>query len=436
MLYLATGTPGAKKTVFVVSKLDKVERDNKVNLVKNKEYYEFNKQLIDKFRSDFGYYESDVGSGHRLKNVIDILPDDYFDMFAQDFDDLRPDDYFLRATRFNEICDRINEREGEQKFKFLLPVRTIYTNIKALKIDYVRDIEYDWRDCPDGSIVVIDEVQLVEPFDQTKNKNDPIIQELTIHRHRGFDFYFITQYPSLLHPTVKDLVGVHYHLTVPYGLKTRVYQFGSTRAYPNTMANKFNCETKFYFSPPDRLFKLYKSTTINTHQKRIPYKQLFGFGILILLGVSVFLFSVFGAKDSAIFGGDSKKPAALAAAAPVVDNPMSTVTTGQPDTLTPAPVTGQPDTLTPAPVTSPSGVYDPLSGDYIKDVNLVPVSGMQMNGRCSVYNANGVLLTHVSNDDCILYLSKKGMMPKVKSSTSPSSVQSDATVQINKVQPI
>ena len=418
MLYLATGTPGAKKTVFVVSKLDKVERDNKVNLVKNKEYYAYNKQLIDKFRSDFGYYESDVGSGHRLKNVIDVLPDDYFDMFADDFDDLRPDDYFLRATRFNEICERINEREGEQKFKLLLPVRTIYTNIKALKIDYVRDIEYDWRDCPDGSIVVIDEVQLVEPFDQTKNKNDPIIQELTIHRHRGFDFYFITQYPSLLHPTVKDLVGVHYHLTVPYGLKTRVYQFGSTRAYPNTLANKFNCETKFYFSPPDRLFKLYKSTTINTHQKRIPYKQLFGFGILILLGVSVFLFSVFGAKDSAIFGGESK-PVALAAA-DVIDNPMLTTDssiTGQPDTLNPAPTptTGQPDTLTPAPASN--GIYDPLSGGYIQDVNLVPVSGMQMNGRCSVYNANGVLLTHISNADCNAYLSVKGMLPKVVSNS-------------------
>lgn len=430
MLYLATGTPGAKKTVFVVSKLDKVERDNKVNLVKNREYYAYNKQLIDKFRSDFGYYESDVGSGHRLKNVIDVLPDDYFDMFADDFDDLRPDDYFLRATRFNEICERINEREGEQKFKFLLPVRTIYTNIKALKIDYVRDIEYDWRDCPDGSIVVIDEVQLVEPFDQTKNKNDPIIQELTIHRHRGFDFYFITQYPSLLHPTVKDLVGVHYHLTVPYGLKTRVYQFGSTRAYPNTMANKFNCETKFYFTPPDRLFKLYKSTTINTHQKRIPYKQLFGFGILILLGVSVFLFSVFGAKDSAIFGGDTKKPAALAATSAVVDNPMPTAVTGQPDTLNPAsmPTTGQPDTLNPVPASN--GIYDPLSGGYIQDVNLVPVSGMQMNGRCSVYNADGALLTHISDADCNAYLSVKGMMPKVKSSTpklSPSTAVSPAS---------
>lgn len=417
MLYLATGTPGAKKTVFVVSKLDKVERDNKVNLVKNKEYYQSNHSFMDTWRSDFGYYEYEVGTGHLLRNEIEVLPDDYFDMFNQEFDDLRPDDYFMRSTRFNEICERIHEREGAKDFKYLLPVRTIYTNISSLKIDYVRSMEYDWRTCPDGSIIVIDEVQNVEPYQNIKDKNDPIIKDLTVHRHRGFDFYFITQYPSLLHPTVSVIIGVHYHLTVPYGLKTRVYQFGSTRAYPNTMANKFNCETKFYFSPPDRLFKLYKSTTINTHQKRIPYKQLFGFGILILLGVSVFLFSVFGAKDSAIFGGDTKKPAILAAAAPVVDNPMPTATTGQPDTLTPAPVTGQPDTLTPVPVTAPSGIYDPLSGGYISDINLVPVSGMQMNGRCSVYNAYGALLTHISNADCNAYLSVKGMMPKVKSST-------------------
>jgi hypothetical protein len=415
MLYLATGTPGAKKTVFVVSKLDKVERDNKVNLVKNKEYYAFNKQFIDKFRSDFGFYESDVGSGHRLKNVIDVLPDDYFDMFAQDFDDLRPDDYFLRVTRFNEICERINEREGLQKFKYLLPVRTIYTNIKALKIDYVRDIEYDWRDCPDGSIVVIDEVQLVEPFDQTKNKNDPIIQELTIHRHRGFDFYFITQYPSLLHPTVKDLIGVHYHLTVPYGLKTKVYQFGSTRAYPNTMANKFNCETKFYFTPPDRLFKLYKSTTINTHQKRIPYKQLFGFAVLVALALSVFGFGIMGAKDSQFLGGGGSSVA-------VVDNPL-------PSAAAPAAADSPlPSAAAPAAADSPlpsaaapaaaSGVFDPLTGGYIQDINLVPVSGMQMGDSCSLYNSNGVLLTHVTNADCKIYLSTKGMFPKVKSSAS------------------
>lgn len=422
MLELITGTPGAKKTVFTVSKLDKAERDNQVNLLKNITLYKQNLPLVDKFRSDFGYREFEVGGAHTLKREIEVLPDDYFDFLLEDFDDLRPDFYYQRASYFNEIIERINEREGEQKFKFILPVRTIYSNINALKIPFVRSLSeliddngfVDWRKAPDGSIIVIDEVQLVPPFDQVKNRNEPIIQDLTVHRHRGFDFKFITQYPSLLHPTIKDLIGVHFHLTVPYGVKTRVYQFGSTRAYPNTMANKFNCETKFYFSPPDRLFKLYKSTTIDTHKKRIPYKQLLGFAILIFLGIGIFITSVMGGSNSAIFGGDSKKP--VLAAVDTVDNPLSP--DAKPDALPPSSVPdAKPDALPPPSVAS-SGVFDPLTGGYIKDVNLVPVSGMQFSDRCSLYNKDGALLLHISHDDCVRYLSEKGMMPKIKSSAS------------------
>ncbi|STZ63513.1 Zonula occludens toxin [Moraxella lacunata] len=246
MLHLVTGVPGATKTAFVVTKLDAIEKSNKVNLVKNIEFYNHNKNLMEKFAHDFTYREYEDGSGHELKNKIEILPDDYFNFLGQEFDDLRPDYYFQRVVHFNEIIQRINEREGEQNFKFFLPVRTIYTNINNLKIDYARALTHDWRDCPDGSIVVIDEVQLVPPYDDIKTKDDPIVQSLTIHRHRGFDFYFITQYPSLLHPTVKVLIGVHYHLTRPYGMKTVVYQYGSAKDNPNAMVNKHNREAKFF----------------------------------------------------------------------------------------------------------------------------------------------------------------------------------------------
>ena len=220
MLHLVTGNPGAKKSAFVVSKLDKIETENKVNLVKNIQLYNDNLPIIEKWANDFTYYEYEVGSGDQLRTEIEVLPDDYFAMFAQEFDDLRPDDYFLRVVRFNEICERVNEREGIQGFKGLLPVRTIYANIKALKIDYVRALKTDWRDCPDGSIIVIDEVQLIKPYDNLKDRNNEMIQELTIHRHRGFDFFFITQHPSLLHPTAKILIGMHWHLTVPFGWRT------------------------------------------------------------------------------------------------------------------------------------------------------------------------------------------------------------------------
>ncbi|MEB3767719.1 zonular occludens toxin domain-containing protein [Acinetobacter sp. MD2] len=269
MLHLVTGVPGASKTAFVVTKLDEIERKNKVHLQKNKVVYAHNMPLFEIYRSDFGYLEIETGSAHELKIHLQVLPNDYFDFLTQDFDDLRPDFYFQRSTQYNEIIERINEREGKQKFEYLQDVRTIYSNINALKIDYTRALIKDWREAPDGSIFVIDEVQLVEPYSDTKKKDD-IVQDLTVHRHRGFDFYFITQSPSFLHPTVKELIGVHYHITRPYGRTPKVYQFGSTRQYPNTLINKLNCESKFSFKPQDRIFKLYKSTTINTHQKRLP----------------------------------------------------------------------------------------------------------------------------------------------------------------------
>lgn len=438
MLHLTTGTPGAKKTVFTVSKLDKIESDNKVNILKNQKIYIKNLDLIEKYKSDFEYIIYEVGSGHTLRNEIEVLSDDYFSMFTDEFDDLRPDDYYQRVTRFNDICERIAERDGEESFKRLLPVRTIYTNINGLKIDFVRSLNdliddrgfVDWRKAPDGSVIVIDEVQLVAPFDEIKSRNEPIVQDLTIHRHRGFDFYFITQYPSLLHPTVKDLIGLHWHLTVPYGVKTKVYQFGSTRAYPNTMANKSNCETTFYFTPAPRLFKLYKSTTIDTHKKRIPYKQLAVFGILILAAFAILVYGISGGKNSGLVGGDSTTEITAVAdtdketeATPVNSAPVQTVNESKIDNL-------KQEYL-------PDHIYLASLDDDIR-----PASVMMMGDKCLSMNKYGERL-NIDDSLCRLMISDSTMMPKARTknesynySNNGQSVDNSAKVKVLPVEPI
>ncbi|MCF9047517.1 zonular occludens toxin domain-containing protein [Acinetobacter nectaris] len=290
MLNLVTGVPGASKTAFVVTKLDEIERKNKVNLKKNQVIFEHNLPLFEKFRDDFEYYIREVGSAHQLKMVLDFLPKDYFDFLKQDFDDLRPDYYFQRSTQYNEIVERINEREGKQKFEYMQPVRTIYSNINALKIDYTRSLIYDWREAPDGSIFAIDEVQLVQPYEDLKTK-DKIVMDLTIHRHRGFDFFFITQFPSLLHPVIQKLVSPHYHVTRPFGRTPKVYLYGTTRTHPESLLNKLNPESKFTFKPQDRIFKLYKSTTIDTTVKRTP-PGLVIFALFLIGAVAMFMWGL------------------------------------------------------------------------------------------------------------------------------------------------
>lgn len=405
MLHLVTGVPGATKTAFVVTKLDAIEKSNKVNLVKNIEFYNHNKKLMEKFSHDFTYREYEDGSGHELKNKIEILPDDYFDFLGQEFDDLRPDYYFQRVVHCNEIIQRINEREGEQQFKFFLPVRTIYTNINNLKIDYARALTHDWRDCPDGSIVVIDEVQLVPPYDDIKTKDDPIVQSLTIHRHRGFDFYFITQYPSLLHPTVKVLIGVHYHLTRPYGMKTVVYQYGSAKDNPNAMVNKHNREAKFFFTPQQRIFKLYKSTTINTHQKRLPKGILF-FVAWVLLGIAFFIYQVFFSDDfsKSSLIGDDEKPTQIQQEQKEQEKQQDSTT-----------MQNEPTTIAKDEQKRVYAIHEKYLSAYTLEVGddplILPASVMAMNGKCKAYNQYGDLL-NIPNEQCLYMLVEKGRIPQ------------------------
>jgi len=323
MLHLITGVPGASKTAFVVTKLDEVERKNKINLAKNKLVHEHNKNLFDLYRDDFDYYTYEVGSGHELKTEILNFDKDYWDFLDQEFDDLRPDFYFQRSIYYNEIIERINDREGQQKFEFLQPVRTIYTNIKALKIDNVRALIHDWREAPDGSIIVIDEIQNVEPYSDKKS-NDRMIQDLTIHRHRGFDFYLITQSPSFLHPIVRELIGVHWHITRPYGRTPKVYQFGSCRQYPNTLVNKLNCESKFSFKPQPRVFKLYKSTTIDTHKKRLP-AGLIPLGLFLCVAGAMFAWGLSDKKkaEEIANGSNTNTVSTVASSSKPMDNPSS-----------------------------------------------------------------------------------------------------------------
>lgn len=428
MLGLITGVPGAKKTVFVVSKLDKIESENKVNLVKNIGWYRSNKRLIDAYglENELTYYYDDVGSGHDLKQVMTILDDDYFELLAQEYDELRPDDYYKVASIYNMIIERIIEQEVVKGFKQLLPVRTIYSNINALKIDFVRSLydllddknNVDWRKAPDGSIIVIDEIQLVEPFKQTKNKDDPIIQDLTIHRHRGFDFYFITQSANLLHVQLKDLIGLHWHITVPWGWVSKVYQYGSYRQNPNAVSIKMSAERSFNFSPPVRLFKLYKSTTINTHQKRIPYKPIILFLSFILVAVVVFVWAVSGSKDSTLISGMTGKQKD---ATSIVNNPLKvpSASTDAPQAKPLQVPTAANDALPPvqtvdnASSVSASRVFNPLTGDFYDEPLLAPVNAMMMGSDCIAFNINGNRLNHISSKDCSRLLNDVGSLAKV-----------------------
>lgn len=92
--------------------------------------------------------------------------------------------------------------------------RAVYVDgIPELKVPHFDFNAREWPTAvPDGSIVVIDEVQRVwRPAGAGQRVPDDIAA-LETHRHRGLDFYIVTQHPKLVHSNVRNLVGRHIHL--------------------------------------------------------------------------------------------------------------------------------------------------------------------------------------------------------------------------------
>jgi zona occludens toxin len=93
--------------------------------------------------------------------------------------------------------------------------RAVYVDgIPDLKIPHIPLLAPDqWMtEVPDGSVVVIDEVQRVWRPGGAGAKVAPSIAALETHRHHGLDFFIITQHPGLVHSNVRKLVGRHIHL--------------------------------------------------------------------------------------------------------------------------------------------------------------------------------------------------------------------------------
>jgi zona occludens toxin len=130
-----------------------------------------------------------------------------------------------------------------------------------------------WPDeVPDGSIVVIDEVQKIFPALGKGSEKPPGVAALETHRHRGLDVYFITQHPSLLHHAARRLVNRHIHLNRPKGLKfSNLYDSDVLMETPQRLYTLKGIEKQVFKYPKDT-FQLYKSSVEHTHKTRLSWR--------------------------------------------------------------------------------------------------------------------------------------------------------------------
>jgi len=225
-------------------------------------------------------------------------------------------------------------------FEYLKQGRRVYSNIDQLKIEEVLPIPHnaDWRDYPDGSVIIYDEAQEHAAFsaddlldfpeyvesEQLQNENitaynarlrkekkeydreykrysesiKDIARGFQVHRHFGFDIILATQDQSFLNNLAKKCVGEHYHLTRPFGLGgNMIFFWRRLVTNPDSRAEKSAVEWKKHVNFNKNYFNLYRSANAHTHKANIPLKYILF--CLIVVGLIFLTFYLFSGNKAA-----------------------------------------------------------------------------------------------------------------------------------------
>jgi len=253
--------------------------------------------------------------------------------------------------------------------------RPVYSNIAGLKIPQCHPAPDDWRDTPEGSLVVYDEAQQPHLYPSTAHRGevkDERLRQMEVHRHTGHDLVFVSQSPSFLHHHIRKLAGEHIHLYRAFGAKiVTKYTWQHTVDSPNDRGEQGRADSVPWKFPKEH-FQYYQSATIHTHKFKVP-KKLAALLIFIVVVSGLVVWNASTNQNSLLTGSgaDIHQPVASATAAP-----------SEPGGVRAASTTGQKKAL-PATTT----LYDWSETETAK-----PVAGCIYNAtRCQCFDASGSL---------------------------------------------
>ena len=159
--------------------------------------------------------------------------------------------------------------------------------------------------CEDGSVIVFDEVQRLWRVAAAGSAVPPDIAALETHRHRGLDFYIVTQHPNLIHQNVRRLVGRHVHLRDLGILGRRWYEWpeaGDPLRFRTAPVQRS-------YKVPRRVLGAYKSASIHIKPVRSIPRSIW----VVLVGVGLLGAAVwYGNGRLAELTGQKKPPAPAA----------------------------------------------------------------------------------------------------------------------------
>jgi len=141
----------------------------------------------------------------------------------------------------------------------------------------------DWRDTPDGSVVIYDEAQRDFPQRSNSALVPELIRAMETHRHTGHDLLIVTQHPNQVDHWLRRLVGKHDHLRRLGGM-SRVALVSADTVMELPVGVESAAGEKTFWKYPKSLYNAYESATFHTVKHRLPQPVIF---MLALVGVAV-----------------------------------------------------------------------------------------------------------------------------------------------------
>ena len=139
---------------------------------------------------------------------------------------------------------------------------------------------------PDGALIIVDEAQKIYRPRPVGGKVPPHVAAFEKHRHKGLDFWLITQHPTLLDSNVRKLVGKHIHLRSQWSGRT-LYEWPEAND-PESRTNR-DAATKRGYRLPSSIFGLYKSASVHVKQsRRIPVALFVFLGAVLVAGGGIY----------------------------------------------------------------------------------------------------------------------------------------------------
>ncbi|MFU2198368.1 zonular occludens toxin domain-containing protein [Acinetobacter baumannii] len=179
----------------------------------------------------------------------------------------------------------------------------IYSNIRAHSelTDYVYDLPDDWRECENGSLVIIDELQFNEKFSKHfSQRRDKEVVDITMIRHDGIDMWLITQSTKFMNSDIREFVNEHFYIEVTGKKTSKCYCFAQAQTSISKAVKK-QAHDEFSYTLEQKYFDMYKSTKDGVKPTRTHHinMKLIGFvvGALFTLALIFGLLTYLGKSN-------------------------------------------------------------------------------------------------------------------------------------------